>query len=143
MITTFEDYTFEVTDQEKKTILPRVHAILLKAIGKERATTNEQVLKEINEAPELQAARIKTSTPRIRKIIHELRVSGKIPLLIASSEGYYITSNQEEVDKYLDSLRERINSISEIYQAIKGQSYALKQIATRNMPQPEQTPSLF
>jgi len=140
MITGFEDYTFEVTDQEKKNILPKLLILLASAKGKQGVITNEQLVRTINECPGLQAAGIKTNTPRIRKMIHEIRVSDRIPLLIATSEGYYVSQDRDEVDKYLDSLRERINSITEVYMALKRQQFYIGNPAPKS---PEKTPSLF
>jgi len=46
----------------------------------------------------------KTSAPRIRKILHILRVSGRVPGIISNSKGYYIATTQEEFVTYIQSL---------------------------------------
>lgn len=121
MITNFEDYTFELTDYEVKNILPFVHKWLLHAEGKENAITNARLVA---------ACPFKTSGPRIRKVIHELRTRDIILNLVASSSGYYWTTDEAEIDKYIKSCQERINSIREIVTSLKKQKYGQMALET-------------
>ena len=113
MIINFEEITFELTDIEVETTLPKVVEILSSATNLQRAITNEKIIFLLKQQD------IKCSSPRIRKIIHEIRIHHLVPHLIATSKGYYITSDIEEVRKYIVSLQQRIRSITEIITALE------------------------
>ena len=51
-------------------------------------------------------------------MIHELRII-HIHNLIATSNGYYITTDLNELQNYYDGLQQRINSITTVAQAIE------------------------
>lgn len=126
MIRTFEEYTEELTEDEVKYILPKLQIILTLAIGKEKALTNKQIVSDLNSynrpfpCDETQK-HIKTSEPRIRKMIHILRVSDAIPFLIATSGGYYISNDKKEIETYIGSIDDRLRSIYQIRRALKRQ----------------------
>lgn len=48
---------------------------------------------------------------RIRKIINYIRVNKLIVNLLATSKGYFISNDFEEINKYKESLIARANSI--------------------------------
>lgn len=109
MITNFEEYTEELTDVERDVIVPGIIKGLATKIGKEKAITNKQMQKGI-----LEVLNIKTSSSRIRKMIHYIRITGMIHCLVATSRGYYISNNKEELDSYIESLIQRSESIMSI-----------------------------
>lgn len=114
MITNFEEITEELTDEELK-LVPNIVKHLKTKIGKENAITSKQVVAAYK------ANGKKMSGPRWRKIIHHIRVKNLVPLLISTSKGYYISHDKDEIESYIKSLSERINSITEIKNAMEHQ----------------------
>ena len=116
MVTGFEDFTAELTVEEKGKLLPLVVDILKTRVGQRWAISNKaicKILKDYN-IP-------KVSEPRIRKVIHYIRENGLVPHLIANSKGYYIAESIEAVEGYIWSLRQRSNSIDRIGDALAEQ----------------------
>lgn len=56
--------------------------------------------------------------PRVRKIINYIRLAGLSTNLIATSKGYKISTDAEEVRQYIKSLTDRIDSISAVRQVM-------------------------
>ena len=106
MITNFEEFTGELTEYDAEKVLPLLdYYISTVARGKDNSITNARLV-------ELCASEgVKTSGPRVRKIIHEIRVRGIINNLLATSKGYYVSDDPDEVDVYIKSCKERISSI--------------------------------
>tara|TARA_Y100001972_G_scaffold49041_1_gene60292 strand:+ start:2417 stop:2833 length:417 start_codon:yes stop_codon:yes gene_type:complete len=113
MITLFEDITYELTEYELNTLLPIVIKGLKSKYGKENAITN----KKICEA--LKSKGYKVSEPRLRKVIHHIRVEQLIVGLCCNSKGYYVTDSIEELGRYVESLAQRIRSQQSIYKSMK------------------------
>ncbi len=129
MIRNFEEYTGTITDLEQTFIVPRVANLLILSIGKENAITNSSIQVDINVTNPIKiydeskgsSYYLKTSGPRLRHIIHVLRVSDTIPLLVATSYGYYVSNDVEEINKYIASIEDRMRSIYDIRRALKRQ----------------------
>ena len=131
MIKNFEQYTCELNYEELHFIMPRLFKILTLAIGKENAITNKFIVNNINRWEQITYAlpddkmgvvrTVKTSEPRIRHMIHILRVSDTLPCLIATSHGYYISNDKEEVLSYIQSIDDRLRSIYQVRRAMKRQ----------------------
>jgi len=115
MITNFERETHELNHYELKTLLPVLSIGLNRKIGKLNAITNKDICLSMKQAG------YKLTDARLRKIIHHIRVNNLIPLLIATSKGYYISNDENEINQYIKSLSERINSIQEIKDALMHQ----------------------
>ncbi len=107
MINGFEKETHELTDYEL-TLVPIVVKGLLNKIGKPQAIKNKTI--EIA----LKGLGKKVSAPRIRKLIHYIRVKQLVPNLISTSRGYYRATSKDELIKYVESLHQRNNSVTEI-----------------------------
>ena len=120
MLKLFEDITEELTDYENQIVKPIIIQGLELKRGKENAVTNKHIVKKLWDM------QIKTSTPRVRKIIHDIRVNDTIPCLIATSSGYYISKDIEELDSYILSLAQRIRSIKQIRDSLQEQRDLLK-----------------
>ena len=75
MIRNFEEYTHEMTDGERDYVVPYLIRRLTLAIGKDKALKNVRLVKEFFYE---YAPLMKTSAPRVRKLIHILRVSDTI-----------------------------------------------------------------
>ncbi len=69
----------------------------------------------------------------LRSIIHKIRLSGRIPLLIANGNGYYRAKTTLEITEYLNSLQRRIRQIGAIKKAIDLQAHTIigKQYKTK------------
>tara|TARA_R110000796_G_scaffold60332_1_gene139506 strand:+ start:14001 stop:14426 length:426 start_codon:yes stop_codon:yes gene_type:complete len=113
MITLFEDITYELTDYEMETLVPLVVLGLKNKIGKESAITNKAICEK------LKLSNFKISEPRLRKIIHHIRIEQLIVGLCCNSKGYYVTDDLEELGRYVESLAQRIRSQQAIHTSMK------------------------
>jgi len=115
MITNFERETHELTEYELDVLMPIILKGLSTKIGKHNAITNKAICKAMDTIGH------KLHDARLRKLIHHIRAYDLILNLIATSKGYYIATTTKEVEDYIKSLSERINSIEFIRQSIKRQ----------------------
>lgn len=114
MIDGFEEQTHELTEFERNEIVPIVsRAITRFNVGKINATTNKEIRKNL-----LTFFNHTVSDPRMRKVIHYIRVGKIVSNLVASSNGYYVENDVEERRKYAYSLGQRIRSIQEIIDSL-------------------------
>ena len=113
MIALFEEITYELTEYEKTTLLPIVVKGLKSKHGKQNAITNKKICKALTKAG------YKVNGPRLRKIIHHIRVEQLIIGLCCNSNGYYVTDSLEELNKYVESLAQRIRSQQQIHKSMK------------------------
>lgn len=112
MIKGFEEYTKDLTDYERDTLLPVMVAATRTKIGKASAIKNVTAVQKLREAGY-------TITPaRFRKIMHVIRVSGMVPKIVATSKGYHIATSAKELLDYLESLDQRIEHIQNLRNAI-------------------------
>jgi len=111
MIETFEEYTAPLTDEETA-LRDYVVPFLAKHVGKDKAVSNAEMCKGLAEYG------YKVDSPRLRKIIHNIRVNNPIPLLIASSKGYYVSEDVEEVYVWLKSIASRIGALQVTHKAV-------------------------
>lgn len=129
MIEGFEDYTDELTDEEKK-ILEVLVVGLKEYRGRKRAISNSQICTKLNDWFPINTWGISKTyvlTPvRVRMMVHIIRHSNLLPLLLSSSNGYYIAATKSEVMSTLNSLKQRIGSIQEIHDALEKQYMANK-----------------
>jgi hypothetical protein len=109
MITNFDKHTEEL-DAHDLAIIP----IVIKAFSK---YTKDKPIKapEIVATFNLNREKInyprKLSEPKLRKMCNYIRSNGLLPL-IATSQGYYVSYDQKEVNDMIKSLRERAASIN-------------------------------
>lgn len=115
MITNFEDFTHDLTEYEKRILLPIMVRSLKAKIGLHSAITNKKIVATLT----LQG--LKINEARVRKIINYIRIRGIVTNLIATSKGYYVSANQQEIDKYVESLRQRARAIQAIADTFKEQ----------------------
>lgn len=114
MLTNFEEITYELSDYEKS-LLPNIVKRLSLKIGEWNAITSTEIIRFYK------AHGKKMNGPRWRKIVNYIRVNNLVPLLISTSKGYYVATTDEEVKNYLESLKQRINSITAVYDALEYQ----------------------
>lgn len=116
MISGFEEITKDLTAEEKKAI-PILVKGLRHRIGKNSAITNKKMQEILRKHYNL-----KISGPRMRKIINNIRIYGLVPCLCATSNGYYVAASKKELQDYLQSLQERIESQQYLLDKLKIQS---------------------
>lgn len=97
MLPGFEDHTTDLSEHEQKLVPVFVNSFK-KHVGKEAAITNKEIVSKMKIAGE------KMTEIRVRKIINHIRTHALVPGLVASSSGYYVTSDPQEVERYINSL---------------------------------------
>jgi len=112
MIKNFEEITKELSWYESAVLLPLFIRGLKNKIGKENAVTSTEIVRN------LKSKGYKLNGVRVRKLIHHIRVNHLIPRLIATSKGYYVSNDKEEIEAFILSLEQRISSIKEIKNAL-------------------------
>lgn len=119
MLTLFENVTSSLTEVELNSLVP----LLIEMIGtrkhKYEAVTNKHL------CIWLKKEGFETSEVRIRMMVNFIRNSNKLPCLIGSAKGYYITNNPAEVDNQITSLQGRINAMRNVVESLKAQKINL------------------
>lgn len=110
MVTGFAEETQKLNKQEKE-LLPGMCAALNQRRGKENAITNKQMVKAYERLG------VQISDARIRKMINYIRATQKVKNLIATSSGYYVATDKEEIENYKLSLLQRAEAIVAIAQS--------------------------
>ena len=125
MLKGFEEQTNELSDYEKKVIVPILIRGFQNKVGKDRCITNKEICNTLNTEMNLQ---VKLNEPRIRKCIYYCRSNNLIPRLIATSKGYWIATDKQELIDWANTIQGRINAIQETL------SYANKQVLEWDNP---------
>lgn len=107
MLKGFKEQTEPLTDYERKTLVPILVQGLQTKVGKQSAVTNKYIVSKLKD-------RYKITEARVRKIINYIRITGLVPCLIATSDGYYIAQSNDEIRDYESSLYGRENAIREV-----------------------------
>ena len=108
MITNFEDFTYEVNKYEKRAA-DYIEALLRKT---GEVYSNKQLAEKIYQrSGELKEYKFADS--RIRAIINYLRRTSA-PNMVANSNGYKITDDTDELNRYHQSLLDRIGAMQVI-----------------------------
>ena len=103
MITNFETLTNELTEIEMQ-MLDRL-VIGFKNYTKSNPIKEPDIVKRFNERNNT-----KLTGVRLRKLVNHIRTNGIIPL-IATSKGYYVSYDEEEIKNQIKSLKQRASSI--------------------------------
>lgn len=106
----FEEVTEDLNEYELSLVPVFVRGFATKT-GKARAITNSSIVTIMNGKYH---GKQKLSGPRVRKIINHIRNHNLVQGLIATSNGYYVSMDAEEVRKYISSLAGRENEIRRI-----------------------------
>lgn len=109
MVTNFETHTEEL-DANDLQIIP----IVIKSFGKytkDNPIKAPEIVANFNLNREKIGYPKKMTEPKLRKICNHIRSNGLLPL-IATSQGYYVSYDQKEVNDMIRSLRERANAIN-------------------------------
>lgn len=115
MINGFAQQTEPLTDYERDTLLPVICRGLANKVGEARAITNTAITKA------MKGAGYQLTEARLRKIINHIRTTGLIKWLIATSKGYYIATNRQEMEDYIGSLRGRELAIRAVRESMESQ----------------------
>lgn len=105
MIQGFETETEELTQYEIQVLVPLMVKGLSTKIGQDNAITNSKIRSRLKDKE------LDISDSRIRKIINYIRVNKLIVNLLATSKGYFISNDPNEISRYKESLIARANSI--------------------------------
>lgn len=107
----FEDFTQPLNSDEHRIALIICRRFKSKP-GKKNIVTNKEMIAGLRNKYS-----IKITEPRIRKIIQFIRANGWLTGLIATSSGYYLTENEEDLKSWIESMIERENAIRHSRQA--------------------------
>lgn len=110
MITNFEEITRELTEKEMKFIPYLVAGF--KKHSKDDPIKAPVIVKKMNDYLDKKAIGLRLTQPRLRKCCNYIRTNGLIPL-IATSKGYYVSNDKEEIKNQIQSLQERARSIND------------------------------
>ena len=111
MIKGFEEETHNLSDYELNVVVPLLIKGFKTKIGKENSITNVNICKLVNQNSNL---KIKLNEPRVRKCIAFLRFNNYVPRLVATSKGYWVASNKQELIDWKLTLQSRIDAIEDI-----------------------------
>jgi hypothetical protein len=116
MITGFETYTHELTNEELE-ILPLVmHGF--RHYKKTNPIKAELIVSRMNVFLQENEYKIRLTQPRLRKLVNYIRSNGLLPL-IATSHGYFTSDCKQTIQEQIQSLQERANSIERCAQGLK------------------------
>ena len=102
MINGFTTQTVELNTEEKGLVEKYFIPILSKKIGKHNAVTSKQMISGMKKKgiADLTGA-------RIRKMIQYIRTNCLIQGLVATSSGYYVAQTQQELEEWIESIKQR------------------------------------
>jgi hypothetical protein len=107
----FEKYTKPLQPEERR-IAVIICERFKKKPGKGNIVTNKQIVRAL-----FKKYQIKITEPRIRKIIQYIRANALLNGLIATSSGYWLTRDHDELKSWIESMIERENAIRDSRQA--------------------------
>ncbi len=117
--------TSPLTEVEKLLIDPIIK-ILRNRIGKVNAVSasiiSDRLSSWMQENRQFIPKTFKLNDQKLKKIIDHIRQFDKISCLISNNKGYYIASNQEEVNEELKEIRQKIHNIQVVHDHLELQS---------------------
>ncbi|MEO6707193.1 MAG: hypothetical protein ABIN04_15245 [Ginsengibacter sp.] len=119
MIENFYEYTHDLTEYELS-LVPKFVAGFAGKNGKENAITNDTIIARLKERG------VTVSSARVRKLINHIRNRGLIDGLLASSRGYFVSTDEEEINKYILSLQSREDAIRVVKEGFEAYLRRLK-----------------
>ena len=111
--------TRNLSNYELNILLP----VLIKGLERKKGKANAVNGKEIIEG--LRSHGLKVNNESMKILINYIRVNDLIVGLMASTAGYYTSTNEQEIIGYEDSLKSRETSIRELRMSIKRQRRAM------------------
>lgn len=128
MVENFEKETNDLTDYEKRILLPIMVRCLSNHKGKDMVISNSQMCIKMTEYG------YQISDVRVRKIINHIRINSLVECLIATGKGYYVAENAKEVKTYISSLKSREEAIAAMRMAMEEQLEKMKGKPTEITP---------
>lgn len=107
-VTNFEAITQELNESEKQMVPFLIQGF--KKHTEANPITAPAIITQCNAFFKERGLKLKLSEPRLRKCCNYIRSASLLPL-IATSEGYYISTNPEIIQSQIKSLQQRANSI--------------------------------
>lgn len=114
MLTGFEQETAPLNAIELRAARIIAYCLITGHTGADKAVTAQHICNAMaKQSAEFrdEKGRPYLNGARIRKIVNHLRVTGACPRLIASSKGYYISNDRQEITEYIQSLYARAEAI--------------------------------
>jgi hypothetical protein len=108
MVTNFEEHTAELSKDELELIPLLVTGF--NNYGKDNPIKAPAVVARMNEYLKNTRFNVRMNEARLRKCVNHIRTKAIIPL-IATSNGYYVSHDRQEIENQIRSLRERAASI--------------------------------
>jgi hypothetical protein len=124
MLEGFEKETKPLTEREFSVLTPMVE-YLQRAKGKQNAVRNEIIIRYL-----FPQTGISLNQTAVRKLINYIRKEGLITNLMATSSGYYVSSDVKELQKYVKSLEGRENEIRRVRLSIEAQIKLLSNVSS-------------
>lgn len=118
MIKGFKRETCPLSDYEQDILLPAILSVLDGKIGRQNAVKNKDII-------ELLKKKYKINPARLRKVINYIRINDYLTGLVATSKGYYMVTDRQELLDYEESLKGREDAIREVRMSIKRQRLKL------------------
>lgn len=116
MIPQFDLHTAPLTEDEKK-LVPIIIKGLYPRVGSKYAIHASAICKAINDNPDkYNGARLTDN--RLRKITNYLRSACILPV-IATSKGYYISYDKQDIKDQIESLQSRIDAMNVAIEGLK------------------------
>lgn len=125
MIVNYEKQTQPLNEYEREVLLPIMVKCLRKHVGEKMCISNGKMCSALKESG------YKASETAIRKIINNIRITGAIPYLVSTGNGYYVATKHEEVSRCIESLRGREDAIRAVRVALEEQ---IEDISTLTLP---------
>lgn len=103
----------ELSTNDKKHLMPALIQYLKTRRGRKMAVNNHWLCRYLTKK-----CKVEVSYRILQLLINEIRKQGTVKLLIASSEGYFVSTTNNETANYLRGLKSRISDLNKIYRAI-------------------------
>lgn len=121
MITLFKNITAELTDLEKHNLVPMLLEALHHSGTGHRITSARLCIYFKNKGHNV-------SGPRLRKMVSYIRVTNAASpyVVVGASNGYFLTSNQQEIEDQIKSMQGRIDAMRASIDTMQAQKQSLK-----------------
>jgi hypothetical protein len=110
-----------LTNHEQNVLLPLVLNMLEHRKHKDKVFSNTKIRKVLKEFGE------DIGDSQIRKLVFYIRNNDLLDLLIANNDGYYIASNIQDIEKWMEMQKGKISAMYESLAAIQRQMTKHKQ----------------